>query len=501
MFKKWQMPDTLIIIFFVALFVSFLTYVVPQGKFETKKVSYVTEQGANKTRSVPIPESFKFQIDKATGNPTAKGIPLFAEGGGIGITNFIYNGMTSGSMWGTAVGVIAFILLVGGAFGVIIRTGAVDVGLMSIINKASRMEFLIIPMIFTLFSIGGAIFGMGEEAIAFAMILCPIVVKLGYDAAVGVLITYVATQIGFATSPMNPFSAVIANGIAGLPPVSIPYFKWTLMLIFTVIGILFTYWYARKIKKDPSKSICPEANEFFIKQSHEGATKGEKFGVGQALVLLSLVGGIAWMTWGILDKKKAYYLPEIATIFVIIGIVAGIVGVLFKLRGMRFNDIPNSFVRGAKDLLGAALVVGMAKGLVLILGGDKPDQFSVLNTMLHWGSEGLADVSVMMSSWLMFVFQSVFNFFVVSGSGQAALTMPFMAPLADLMHISKNLAVLAFQLGDGFTNIIVPTSGALIGTLAVARIPWNKWFKFIIGFQMLLFLLASIVMVVAAQIL
>jgi uncharacterized ion transporter superfamily protein YfcC len=143
----------------------------------------------------------------------------------------------------------------------------------------------------------------------------------------------------------------------------------------------------------------------------------------------------------------------------------------------------------------------MAKGLVLILGGDKPDQFSVLNTMLHWGSEGLADVSVMMSSWLMFVFQSVFNFFVVSGSGQAALTMPFMAPLADLMHISKNLAVLAFQLGDGFTNIIVPTSGALIGTLAVARIPWNKWFKFIIGFQMLLFLLASIVMVVAAQIL
>lgn len=500
-FKKWQMPDTLIIIFFVALSVAVLTYFVPQGKFETKKVSYVTEQGVTKTKVIPVPESFVYAVDKATGKPAARGVPLFAEGGAIGITNFVYNGMTSGTMWGTAVGVIAFILLVGGAFGIILRTGAVDVAIMAVISKTSKMEILIIPILFTLFSLGGAIFGMGEEAIAFAMVLVPIVIELGYDAAVGVLITYVATQIGFATSPMNPFSAVIANGIAGLPPVSLPYFKWTLVLIFTVLGILFTLWYARRVKRDPRKSICPEANEHFIQMARAGARSGERFGMGQALVIGSLVVGIAWMTYGIFDKNKAYYLPEIATIFVIIGLVAGIVGVLFRLRGMRLNDIPASFVGGAKDLLAAAFVVGMAKGIVLILGGDDPANFSVLNTILYWASVLLSDVSVTISSWLMFAFQSVFNFFVVSGSGQAALTMPFMAPLADLMDVSRNTAVLAFQLGDGFTNIIVPTSGALIGTLAVARIPWACWARFIFSFQLALFVLASVVMVVAARLL
>lgn len=498
--KKWQMPDTLIIIFCVALFAAGLTHIIPQGKFKTQDVSYVNEVGVKKTKTVPIPESFQYKIDEKTGESKTEGVPFFAEGGGIGVTNFIYNGMTSGSMWGAAVGVIAFILLVGGAFGVILRTGAVEVGIMSVISKVSKVEVLIIPLLFALFSIGGAIFGMGEEAIAFAMVLIPIVIRLGYDAAVGVLITYVATQIGFATSPMNPFSAVIANGVAGLPPVAMAEFKWGLVVLFTLLGIAFTAWYGHRVKKDPSKSICPEANSYFIKEAEKSSGQKERFGVGQALVILTLLAGLVWMTWGILDKQKGYYLPEIATIFVIIGIVAGVIGVLFDLRGMRMNDVPDAFVNGAKDLLGAALVVGAAKGLVLLLGGDKPDQWSVLNSILFSTSDAMSGLSASVSAWLMFTFQSVFNFFVVSGSGQAALTMPFMAPLADIMNVSRNVAVVAFQLGDGFTNIIVPTSGALIGTLAVARITWLDWAKFVIGFQVLLFLVASAVMVILANI-
>lgn len=498
--KQWQMPDTLIIIFFVALFASCLTYFIPQGHFNTKQIDYINEQGVTKTKTIPMPETFQFHLDEQTQQPSPQGIAIFEEGGGIGFTNFIYNGITSGNMWGTAVGVIAFILLVGGAFGVIIRTGAVDNGIMAIINKTSKMEILIIPITFIIFSLGGAIFGMGEEAIAFAMIVVPLVVRLGYDAAVGVLITYVATQIGFATSPMNPFSAVIANGIAGLPPVSIPHFKWTLVAIFTLTGVLFTFWYAVRVKKNPRKSICQEANQYFLAKAQEGTTQGEYFSLGHGLVILTLVTGIVWMTYGILDKDKAYYFPELATIFVIIGVVAGIIGVLFRLRGMRMNDIPSAFVGGAKDLLGAALVVGMAKGIVLILGGDSPEKLSVLNTILYWTNQALAGVSVALGSWLMFMFQSVFNFFVVSGSGQAALTMPFMSPLADLMHVSRHIAVIAFQLGDGLTNIIVPTSGALIGTLAVARIPWNQWAKFILSFQVILIALASVVVIVATMI-
>ncbi|MBF0105118.1 MAG: putative basic amino acid antiporter YfcC [Deltaproteobacteria bacterium] len=495
--QKWQMPDTLIIIFFVALFASVLTYIIPAGNFEIKKVAFVNELGQTQTKEVPVPESFKYNLDPTSGKPAANGIPLFAEGGHIGVANFAYNGLTAGTMWGTAVGVIAFILLVGGAFGIILRTGAIDSCITHIIIKSSKFEFLIIPIIFLLFSIGGAVFGMGEEAIAFAMIIVPIIVRLGYDAAVGVMITYVATQIGFATSPINPFSAVIANGIAGLPPVSIPTFKWCLMGFSTLVGILFTCWYAYRVRKNPSKSICITANQYFLSQSQDQTHTNENFGLGQRLVILSLVLAIFWMTYGILDKNKAYFLPEIATIFVVLGLVAGIIGVVFRLRDMRMNDIPDSFVNGAKDLLGAALVVGMAKGIVLILGGDSATHMSVLNTILHSVSSVLKNIPTVLSCWLMFVFQSIFNFFVTSGSGQAALTMPFMAPLADLINVSRNTAVLAFQLGDGLTNIIIPTSGSLIGTLAVARIPWSDWAKFIIRFQALLFLIATTVMIIA----
>ena len=189
--------------------------------------------------------------------------------------------------------------------------------------------------------------------------------------------------------------------------------------------------------------------------------------------------------------KHAYYIHEIATQFFIMGLVAGIIGVIFKLNNMKINDIAESFRDGAKDLLGAALVVGMAKGIVLVLGGDSPSEPTVLNTVLFHAGQSLKGFPTYLSAWFMYVFQSVFNFFVVSGSGQAALTMPLMSPLAEIVGVTKQVAVLAFQLGDGFTNLIVPTSGALIGTLAVARLDWAKWAKFQIKFQFILFALAS----------
>jgi len=182
------------------------------------------------------------------------------------------------------------------------------------------------------------------------------------------------------------------------------------------------------------------------------------------------------------------------------GLVAGIIGVVFKLDGMRVNDIADGFRDGAKDLLGAALVVGMAKGIVLILGGTDAGSASVLNTILNFIAQGLGDLPTVVSAWFMYVFQSVFNFFVVSGSGQAALTMPIMAPLADLVGVTRQVAVLAFQLGDGFTNMIVPTSGVLMGVLGIAKLDWGKWFKFQLKFQALLATFGSIFIVIAVLI-
>ena len=190
------------------------------------------------------------------------------------------------------------------------------------------------------------------------------------------------------------------------------------------------------------------------------------------------------------------YIPEIASQFFVMGLVAGIIGVSFKLNGMKLNDIATSFDRGAADLLGAAMCVGMAQGIIIVLGGTDPTQGTVLNTLLHGISEAIQGLPPMLSAWIMYIFQSVFNFFVVSGSGQAALTMPIMAPLADLVGVERQVAVVAFQLGDGFTNFMVPTSGVLLGALAAARLDWGVWAKFQIKFQAVLFTLASATVII-----
>jgi uncharacterized ion transporter superfamily protein YfcC len=266
-------------------------------------------------------------------------------------------------------------------------------------------------------------------------------------------------------------------------------------VLFTGIGLAYTWIYARRIKKAPERSLAWETDAFFRDDLREARAHEVPFRLGHALVLLTVLLAIVWVIWGV--TFRAYYIPEIANQFFVMGIVAGAIGVAFRLDGMGVNDVATSFLQGARDLLGAALVVGMAKGIVLVLGGDQASEPSVLNTLLHGAGQLLRGIPAAVCAWLMLVLQAVVNFFVVSGSGQAALTMPIMAPLADLVGVTRQVAILAFQLGDGFTNLIVPTSGALIGTLGVARLDWAVWARFQIRFQALLFGVASVVVVFA----
>lgn len=548
--KKWsfEMPDTYVIIFFVVLLAALVTYIMPLGRFEVNYKAY----NANEKKIVEVADGQKvsFQVNSknyiidATGEKTLlleegkeeplgeikkskakalevkedtklsfkvvqeygkfvssgerKGIKLFASGGDVGFLNYVFEGIVKGDKWGSAVGVIAFILVVGGAFGIILKTGAVESGILSMISKSKGREVILIPVLFILFSLGGAVFGMGEESIPFAMIIVPLVIAMGYDAIVGIMITYCATQIGFATSWMNPFSVAIAQGIAGIPILSGAGFRIFLWVGFTAVGILYTWFYAKKIRKNPLLSVAYESDEFYRKDFKEKDIKDIKFTIGHKLVLLTIVLGMVWVVYGVI--KYEYYIPEIATIFFAMGLASGIIGVIFKLNNMNINDISISFREGAKDLVGAAIVVGMAQGIVLVLGDSSPVNNSVLNTLLHGMGTALSGLSSGLNAWFMYMFQSIFNFFVVSGSGQAAITMPLMAPLADIVGISKQVAVLAFQLGDGFTNLIVPTSGCLMAVLGVARLDWGKWAKFQIKFQGVLFVLSSLVMFVAVAI-
>lgn len=494
--KGFKVPDTYVIIFFVVCFAALLTYLIPQGLYQTEDITYVID-GAEKTRTVIKDGSFSYVLDDA-GNPVKQGISLFAAGGGVGLFNYLFEGLVSGDKWGSAVGIIAFILVIGGAFGIVLKTGAVESGIMNMIQKTNGKEKLLIPVLFILFSLGGAVFGMGEEALPFLMILVPIVIAMGYDGVTAVLITYVATQIGFGTSWMNPFSVAIAQGIAGVPVFSGAKFRIGLWVFFTLLGAAMTMLYASKIKKNPQYSVSYESDAFFRDdmESKSAAGSVEKFGLGHILVLLTLLFGMIWVVWGVM--KQGYYIPEIASQFFIMGIIAGVIGVIFKLNEMTVNDMAAAFKQGAADLVGAAIIVGMAQGIMLVLGGSDPTEPTVLNTILHGISDAFVGLSGTLAAILMYLFQSVFNFFVVSGSGQAALTMPIMAPLADLLGVTRQTSVLAFQLGDAFTNLIVPTSGCLMGSLAIARIDWSKWIKFMWKFLGILILFAVATIIIAS---
>ena len=435
-----------------------------------------------------MPGSFSYELDDK-GNELKKGIKIFEPGGEVGVTNYVFEGLASGDKWGTAVGIVAFLLVVGGAFGIILKTGAVESGIYSMISKSKGSELVLIPVIFILFSLGGAVFGMGEEAIPFAMLIIPIVIDMGYDSVTGILITYISTQIGFATSWMNPFSVAIAQGVSGVPVLSGAGFRIFMWIFFTAFGVIYTIFHARRVKRNPESSIAYKTDAYFRDNFKSEEQGNREFKLGHKLIILVLVLGMAWVVYGVV--KEGYYLPEIATQFVIMGLLAGIIGVIFKLNNMSVNDIATSFRKGAEDMVGAALVIGMAKGIVLILGGTSADTPTILNTILNYVASALSNMSAAFSAWVMYIFQSVFNFFVVSGSGQAALTMPIMAPLSDLVGVTRQVAVLAFQLGDGFTNMIVPTSGILMAVLGIAKIEWGVWAKYQIKFQLILFALGS----------
>ena len=496
--KKFQMPHTYIIIFGVILFAAILTMFIPLGKYETKEITY-TMNGEEKTRTVLDPDSFEYVLDE-NGNRVTKVAPIFGteDFGGQGILNYVFEGLTTGNKNGTAVGIIAFILVVGGSFGIVLRTGAVESGIMRVISMTNGKEIFLVPILTVLFSLGGAVFGMGEEAIPFVMILVPMFSAMGYDAVVGIMCSYVATQIGFGTSWQNPFGLAVAQGIAGIPVMSGAWFRIPLWIIFTALTCVFTMRYAAKVKKNPKLSVAYESDQEYREDFEKNGKADIPFTFGHKLVLLTILICMIWTIWGVVTQ--GYYIPEIASQFFVMGLVSGIIGLIFHLNGMQINDIPRAFDHGAADLLGAAMCVGMAQGIIIILGGTSATDGTVLNTILYTISNGMKNFPPVISAWLMYVFQSVFNFFVVSGSGQAALTMPIMAPLADLVGVERQVAVLAYQLGDAFTNFIVPTSGCLLGALAAAKLEWGQWAKFQIKFQGFLFVFASIAVIVAMMI-
>ncbi len=403
-------------------------------------------------------------------------LSLFASGeGNIGFLNYLFEGLTSGGRTSAAVGVIALVLIVGGAFAVINATGAVDRGLLRLVSLTGGRPAWLLGCLFVAFSLGGAVFGMGEETIAFLALLLPLVDRMGLPRESAVMCTYMASQIGFGTSWMNPFSVAVAQSIANVPLLSGAPFRMAMWATFTLVGLAFTLWYARRHRTMPTDSAV--ASE--ITQA--------PMNWADRLILGAVLATVVWIVWGV--TLRGYYLPEIASQFFTLGLVCGIVGWIDGR--MNPNRIAELFTEGAKQLVPVALVIATAKGLLWIMGGTDPHAPSVLNSLLFGLAHLLEGWPTLLAAQGMYLAQSLFNFFVTSGSAQAAITMPLMAGLGDLVGVSRQVAVLAFQLGDGVTNLVVPTSAVLMGVLGVAGLNWVQWIKLIWRFALLLLLMGG----------
>ena len=454
-----RIPHTFVIVFALIVLAAVCTWVIPAGEFQRQVVD---------GREVVMNDSFHY-VDAA---------PQTWQ-----VFSALFNGFVDKA------DIIVFILIVGGAFWILNNTHAIDVGVMAFLRRIQRLnrwklfrwigvENIIITLVMMMFSLFGAVFGMSEETIAFVVIFIPLAISMGYDSIVGLCMCYVAAHVGFAGAILNPFTIGIAQGIADLPLFSGLEYRLFCWVVLTIVGIAFVLWYAKRVKRNPQLSPTYKLDEYW--RGRVESTGQEPLTVRHILVLILLLLTIVALVVGVLVFH--WYIAEISALFLAMGILAGII----DQQGA--DAIAKLFIAGCKDILSAALVVGLASGIIFILKDGH-----VIDTMLYGLTKSLAETGQVASVGVMYAFQTLLNLIMPSGSAKAALTMPIMAQFADLINVSRQTTVLAFQFGDGFTNMLTPTSGVLIACLGVAKIPyatWLKWvWKFILAMILLGFLL------------
>ncbi len=414
---KMKVPNTYVIIFLLLALSAVATWLVPGGQYVRADDGTLSYEAVER-----VPQTWQ----------------LFPA---------VYHGFVKQA------GIIIFILVVGGAFWLLNATGAVSAGIGRFIARVGKRDKWVLVAVTLLFSLGGAVFGMSEETIPFVGMVVPLMLSMGYDAFMGMLIVYVASNVGFSSAFLNPFTVGIAQGMAGLPLFSGLGYRLVCWSLMTALLVAFVLVYAAKTrnKADVSLEAAPASEALTPRQKAILAVLG--------ITVVMLVVGVTQWEW---------YLPEITGLFLLMGIVCG------GIAGFSANRIAEELLAGAKDILSAALVVGFASGIIVILQDGK-----VVDSILHSMQKGLDGSGPTASLSAMYGIQAVINFLIPSASAKAAITIPIMTPFADMVGVSRQAMVLAFQFGDGFTNMLTPTSGVLMAALAMARIPYEKWLKWV----------------------
>lgn len=451
--KKFAVPHVYILLLFLIAICSVLTYIVPAGQYDMMTVG---------TREV---------VDATTYHSVAQ-TPVSL----LQFLSSVPRGMQESAQ------IIFFIFIVGGAFAVVQETKAIEAGMGRLIKSMAGMTIIIIPIIMFLFSLGGAIFGMAEETIPFVPIFVALCVAMGYDSMTGAAVVLCGAGAGFAGAFMNPFTIQVAQGIAELPLLSATSFRVVMYVCMVLLATTYVMRYAHKVKKNPQLSLMHD----FDKKREDAIDLDalQEFGAKEKGVLLVFLASIVLLVFGVI--KWGWYMDEIAALFLGMSIICAVI-----VR-MGFNNYANVLGRGMAEIASGALVVGFARGILVVLNDG-----SILHSILHAAAAALGQLPSMISALGMYVFQCLLNFIVPSGSGQAAVSIPIMAPLGDLVGVTRQTTCIAFQLGDGISNIFTPTSGYFMAGLALAKIPWAKWAKWILPLIGLEYLLGAIFVTVA----
>ncbi len=498
--SRGRFPDALVLICTMVVLAQLATYLLPAGEFDRELSS--EELAAASEVTLPADEELRVDGEPMAGTEgrtvtlpagSTQGVP------GRQVVPGSYHRVEAEPLpWHAALTlvpsgleaageIIFFVFMVGGVIAVVRKTGAIDALIGGAIRIFGGRPMLLVAGMMALFALGSATIGMAEEYMPFVPILVAMCIALEMDAMVAMGIIYIGAGIGYGCASINPFTVMIAKEIAGQSPSVGFTLRWALLGVMLVVSVHHVMRYVARLRAAPEKGLVADVD---YSDGFE-MPKDLELTPARIAIVTAMVAMIAVFVWGI--DAHGWYLVELTALFLGLGLFAGAIGKLSP------NQMARSFTEGAAEMTGTALLIGFARTIEVVLSDAR-----VIDTVIHGvasllnKADGLGAVAPVLASWGMLAVQTVCNFLIPSGSGQAYVTMPIMAPLADLTGIGRETAILAYQFGDGLTNMIVPTNALLMGMLLLGRIPYQRWARFIVPLLIKLYLICMVVLATAA---
>jgi uncharacterized ion transporter superfamily protein YfcC len=462
--RSFQLPSAYTILFALIVLMAIATWLIPAGTYDVDKDGSPIPGTYHSVPSHPariLVDSLTAPINGLYGIENAKG-------------NINY--YNSGSLFG-AIDVALFIIVIGGFLGVTMRTGAIQAGIGRLVARLEGRERWMIPILMTVFALGGTTYGMAEESLAFYSLVIAVMIAAGYDALTGAAIVLIGCGVGTFGSTINPFATGIASGFAGVSISDGLVLRLFMLIVGLGLGIFFVLRYADRVKADPTRSVVAGMREENARHFSVDAGEGEIVMTGRQRAILAvfalafivmMYGVIPWEDLNIGLPTLWWWFPEMTASFILFSIVIGVIG------RMSESDLTTAFVDGSRDLLGVALIIGIARGITVVMNNGL-----ITDTVLNWAEQALGDVGEAGFAVVMFLLFLPLSFLIPSSSGLATVAMPIMSPLAGFANVPAELVVTAYQSASGIMNLFIPTSAVVMGGLAIARVPYGTYLKWV----------------------